>query len=111
MGQGRISKKTIESLSQCDIVSVVSDYTHLEKRGNAWWGCCPFHHEKTASFHIEEDKNLYYCFGCHAGGDIVLLFSAEDTDRIPARPLRTVFAAPSAEYNCVPAHESRYRTD
>ncbi|WP_407436647.1 DNA primase [Treponema sp.] len=74
MGQGRISKKTIESLSQCDIVSVVNDYTHLEKRGNAWWGCCPFHHEKTASFHIEGDKNLYYCFGCHAGGDIVKFY-------------------------------------
>ncbi|MCR5612958.1 DNA primase [Treponema sp.] len=74
MAAGRISRRTIELLAGCDIVSVVSDYTHLEKRGGAWWGCCPFHHEKTASFHIEEGKNLYYCFGCHAGGDIVKFY-------------------------------------
>lgn len=71
---GRISKRTIEAIQCCDIVSVVNDYTHMEKKGSAWWGCCPFHHEKTASFHIEEGKNLYYCFGCHAGGDIVKFF-------------------------------------
>ncbi|MBQ0161831.1 MAG: DNA primase [Treponema sp.] len=71
---GRISKRTIEAIQSCDIVSVVNDYTHMEKKGSAWWGCCPFHHEKTASFHIEEGKNLYYCFGCHAGGDIVKFF-------------------------------------
>lgn len=71
---GRISKRTIEAIQSCDIVSVVNDYTHMEKKGSAWWGCCPFHHEKTASFHIEEGKNLYYCFGCHAGGDIVKFY-------------------------------------
>ncbi|MBR5934415.1 MAG: DNA primase [Treponema sp.] len=74
MAGGRISKQTIDALSQCDIVNVVSDYTRLEKRGNTWWGCCPFHHEKTPSFHIEEGKNLYYCFGCHAGGDTVKFY-------------------------------------
>lgn len=71
---GRISKRTIEAIQNCDIVSIVNDYTHMEKKGSAWWGCCPFHHEKTASFHIEEGKNLYYCFGCHAGGDIVKFY-------------------------------------
>lgn len=71
---GRISRQTIDALAGCDLVSVVNDYTHMEKKGSAWWGCCPFHHEKTASFHIEEGKNLYYCFGCHAGGDIVKFY-------------------------------------
>ena len=71
---GRISKQTIDALADCDIVSVVNDYTRMEKKGGSWWGCCPFHHEKTASFHIEEGKNLYYCFGCHAGGDIVKFY-------------------------------------
>ncbi len=71
---GRISRQTIDALANCDIISVVNDYTQMTKRGNAWWGCCPFHHEKTPSFHIEEGKNLYYCFGCHAGGDIVKFY-------------------------------------
>lgn len=74
MAGGRISRKTIDALAGCDIISVVNDYTHMEKRGSMWWGCCPFHHEKTPSFHIEEGKNLYYCFGCHAGGDIVKFY-------------------------------------
>lgn len=74
MAGGRISKQTIEAIQSSDIVSIVNDYTQLEKRGNAWWGCCPFHHEKTPSFHIEEGKNLYYCFGCHAGGDIIKFY-------------------------------------
>lgn len=74
MSGGRISRQTIDALANCDIISVVNDYTQMTKRGNAWWGCCPFHHEKTPSFHIEEGKNLYYCFGCHAGGDIVKFY-------------------------------------
>lgn len=72
---GRISKHTLELIQQSDLVSVVNDYTQLEKRGSSWWGCCPFHSEKTPSFHIEEGKNLYYCFSCHAGGDIVKFYS------------------------------------
>lgn len=54
-----------------DIVSVVSDYVKLEKRGSEYWGCCPFHNEKTPSFHVVPEKNMYYCFGCHAGGSAV----------------------------------------
>ena len=36
---------------------------NMKKKGRAWWGCCPFHHEKSASFHVREDQNSYYCFG------------------------------------------------
>lgn len=74
MAVGKISKQTIEAVQSCDIVSVIGEYTRLERRGNAFWGCCPFHHEKTPSFHVEEDKNFFYCFGCHAGGDIIKFF-------------------------------------
>lgn len=74
MSNGRISKQTIEAVQQSDIVGLINEYTQLEKRGNALWGCCPFHHEKTASFHIEVDKKFYYCFGCHAGGDIIKFY-------------------------------------
>jgi DNA primase len=70
---GLISQQTIESVQNIsDIVAVVGEYTKLERRsGNDWWGCCPFHNEKTASFHVDGDKKFYYCFGCHAGGDII----------------------------------------
>ena len=42
----------------------------LRKSGRSWVGLCPFHHEKTPSFHVEPQKGLYYCFGCKAGGDV-----------------------------------------
>ena len=41
----------------------------LKKKGGRWWGCCPFHHEKTPSFQVSEDKGFYHCFGCGASGD------------------------------------------
>jgi len=69
---GLISRETIDAVqNRTDIAAVVGEYTKLEKRGSDWWGCCPFHNEKTPSFHIDTDKRLYYCFGCHAGGDVI----------------------------------------
>lgn len=53
-----------------DIVEVVSSYVPLKKRGQNYWGCCPFHGEKTPSFSVNPGKNMFYCFGCHEGGDI-----------------------------------------
>lgn len=44
---------------------------NMKKKGRAWWGCCPFHAEKSGSFHVREDQNSYYCFGCGAGGDVI----------------------------------------
>lgn len=70
--QGFISKETIDAVQKSsDIVSIIGEYTKLEPRGNDWWGCCPFHGEKTASFHVDSEKKFYYCFGCHAGGDVI----------------------------------------
>ena len=54
-----------------DIVSVVSSYVPLKRKGNNYWGCCPFHQEKTPSFSVNGDKGLFYCFGCHAGGNVL----------------------------------------
>ena len=73
MAGGFISNETIEAiLNTTDIVATVSEYTKLERRGaNDWWGCCPFHGEKTASFHVDADKKFYHCFGCHKGGNVV----------------------------------------
>jgi DNA primase len=53
-----------------DILDVVGDHVRLKKRGRGWEGLCPFHEEKTPSFSVDPDKGLYYCFGCHQGGDV-----------------------------------------
>ena len=68
-----ISQQTIEQVrNSSDIISIVGEYTKLDRRsGNDWWGCCPFHGEKTASFHVDGDKRFYYCFGCHVSGDVI----------------------------------------
>ena len=54
-----------------NIVSVVERYVHLEKKGRNYWGCCPFHNEKTPSFSVSEDEGLFYCFGCKESGDVI----------------------------------------
>ena len=56
--------------STANIVEVISGYVPLKKRGQNFWGCCPFHGEKTPSFAVNPAKNMFYCFGCHEGGDI-----------------------------------------
>lgn len=53
-----------------DIVEVISSYVRLDSRGNRYWGLCPFHGEKTPSFTVLPDQQIYYCFGCKATGDV-----------------------------------------
>jgi DNA primase len=57
--------------SRVDIVQVVSSYLPLKKEGSRYWGLCPFHNEKTASFSVTQELNLYHCFGCKAGGNVI----------------------------------------
>ncbi len=67
----RIPKSTIDEIAEkSDIVEVVSDYVKLERRGNRHVGLCPFHSEKTPSFSVSPENNLFYCFGCHKGGNV-----------------------------------------
>jgi DNA primase len=56
--------------TESDIISVISEYVPLKKRGKNFWGCCPFHNEKTPSFSVAPDKGFFYCFGCQAGGNV-----------------------------------------
>ncbi len=53
-----------------DIVDVISGYVKLTRRGNSYWGLCPFHNEKSPSFHVIGDRQMYHCFGCGAGGNV-----------------------------------------
>lgn len=67
-----IPKHQIEKIiQQSDIVEVISSYISLKKRGNNYIACCPFHQEKTPSFTVSDAKQMYYCFGCKASGNVI----------------------------------------
>lgn len=57
--------------SRIAILEVVNNYTTIKKTGHYWKGACPFHSERTPSFTVSPDKNIFYCFGCHMGGDVI----------------------------------------
>lgn len=65
------------------IVEIASQYTTLKRRGRKWVGLCPFHTEKTPSFTVDEDKQLYHCFGCGVGGDIFSLLMERENLTFP----------------------------
>ncbi|OQX28498.1 MAG: DNA primase [Spirochaeta sp. LUC14_002_19_P3] len=70
--KGRIPESVIEEIHQrINIVDVVSSYVNLTYKGGRWWGLCPFHSEKTPSFTVNQENNLYYCFGCQKGGNAI----------------------------------------
>lgn len=65
------SDEIIEEVrSRNDIVDVISQYVRLTKKGSTYFGLCPFHNEKTGSFSVSPNKQMYYCFGCGAGGNV-----------------------------------------
>ena len=65
------SDEIIEEVrSRNDIVDVISQYVRLQKKGSSYFGLCPFHNEKSPSFSVSRDKQMYYCFGCGAGGNV-----------------------------------------
>jgi DNA primase len=65
------------------IIEIASQYTTLRKRGRKWVGLCPFHAEKTPSFTVDEDKQLYHCFGCGVGGDVFSLVMEKESLTFP----------------------------
>jgi len=68
----RLHPDTIEEVNQrADIVDVISEHVVLRKRGKDFVGLCPFHDEKTPSFSVSPSKQMYYCFGCNAGGNAI----------------------------------------
>lgn len=65
-------KETLEEIrSRANIVGIISDYVSLKKAGRNYQGLCPFHNEKTPSFTVSEEKQVFYCFGCQKGGDVI----------------------------------------
>jgi DNA primase len=64
--------------AQADIVTVIQDYVSLRKTGATYKGLCPFHGEKTPSFHVNRDKGFFHCFGCGVGGDVFKFLELHD---------------------------------
>ncbi len=75
----RYSDEIIEEVrSRNDIVDVIGQYVHLQKKGSNYFGLCPFHNEKSGSFSVSPHKQMYYCFGCGAGGNAITFLMKYD---------------------------------
>jgi DNA primase len=76
---GRIPEQVVAEIRErADIVQIVGRHVTLRKSGSRLWGLCPFHDEKTPSFQVHEDKQIFYCFGCGAGGDVFAFRMKQD---------------------------------
>ena len=72
----RYSEEILEEVRQSnDIVEVISQYIHLKRKGRSYFGLCPFHNEKSPSFSVSPDKQIFHCFGCGVGGNVITFIS------------------------------------
>lgn len=78
------SDEVIEEVrSRNDIVDVIGSYVNLKHKGHSYSACCPFHHEKTPSFHVSRDKQMYHCFGCGVGGNVYTFLMEHENFTFP----------------------------
>ncbi len=101
---GRIPEHVINEVrDRADIVQIASRYLTLKKSGSRHWGLCPFHTEKTPSFQVHEDRQVFHCFGCGASGDVFAFRMQQDGLDFPdavralARELGIAIPASSGE--------------
>ena len=67
----RYSDELIEEVRQSnDVVDIISQYVHLTRKGRNYFGLCPFHNEKSPSFSVSPDRQIFHCFGCGVGGNV-----------------------------------------
>lgn len=94
-----------------DIVDVISGYVRLQKKGSSYFGLCPFHNEKSPSFSVSRDKQMYYCFGCGAGGNVITFIMEYEnfsfTEALQMLAERAGVELPKAEYST----EAREKAD
>lgn len=79
-----------ELVARTDLVDIASGYVSLQRKGGRYWGCCPFHNEKTPSFSVQQDRQQYYCFGCHKGGGVINFIM--EVEQLPFRDAIQVLA-------------------
>ena len=100
--------------AQADIVRIVQDSVPLKKSGATYKGLCPFHGEKTPSFHVNSDKGFFHCFGCGVGGDVIKFLELRDKITFPeaVRQLaeRSGMTLPDKQDNTDPAADAERET-
>ncbi|MBR7057205.1 MAG: DNA primase, partial [Stomatobaculum sp.] len=91
-----------EVRSRNDIVDVISTYVNLKRKGSSYFGLCPFHNEKTGSFSVSPGKQMYYCFGCGAGGNVISFIMQYENltfpEAVQALAKRSGISLPEQEY-------------
>lgn len=99
-----------EVRSRNDIVDVIGQYVHLTKKGSTYFGLCPFHNEKTGSFSVSPNKQMYYCFGCGAGGNVFTFMMQYENftfgEAMEALADRAGVALPKQEYSAAQNREA-----
>ncbi len=107
---GRFPPAWLDELRvRADIVQVISSYVPLKKNGHRYLGLCPFHNEKTPSFNVDSQKQVYYCFGCKAGGSVIqFVMDIERLDYTEAvKHLAEQYHMPLPEMQNDPEYERR----
>ena len=109
------SDELIEEVrSANDIVDVISDYVRLQKKGSTHFGLCPFHNEKTPSFSVSQNKQIYHCFGCGAGGNVITFLMQYENYTFPealqALAQRAGITLPKQEMSARARQEADRRT-
>ena len=79
-----VPEETVEEIREKnDIVDVISSYVRLTRKGSTYFGLCPFHNEKTGSFSVSPIKQMFYCFGCHEGGNVITFLQKYENYTFP----------------------------
>ena len=100
----RYPEELIEEIrTKNDIVEVISGYVRMQKKGSSYFGLCPFHNEKSPSFSVSPGKQMYYCFGCGAGGNVITFLmeyeNATFQEALKMLADRAGVALPEVEYS------------
>lgn len=111
-----LDPKFLEELKQKnDIVEVIGGYVSLDKKGNTHWACCPFHHERTPSFAVNQAEQFYHCFGCGVSGDVIkFVREIENTDFMGAIRIlaaRAKMPVPESNFDTEKSLELKKRRD
>ena len=77
-------------IARTDLVDLVSETVRLTQKGSSYWGCCPFHSERTPSFHVLPDRQIYKCFGCGKGGGAINFVM--ESENLPYRDAVAILA-------------------
>ena len=105
-----IPDDTIQRIKHtANIVDVISEYVVLKKAGRNHLGLCPFHAEKTPSFTVSPEKQIFYCFGCHTGGNIFSFLMQKDGLSFPdaVRAVAARYGIEVPDYHLTPAQKKQ----